>query len=1197
MRDYKDKIFRANIKKAADENKLIIFVGAGISRLCGLPSWDEAANDLLNLCVKQPNCEFTFYDMNRVISNIKDAREKITIGYYLLRKIDDSNMKFQKWLVKIFTLKNKKNNKRLFRIKNALRKLTNVIISTNVDLLLDDDFSQEKIYYKREELNRIKSKLQLNDCQLWHIHGSIKCPSETVFTTKDYLERYTNEKFRDGLHNILSNGQYTILFIGYGCSELQLLDFLVNSETDKDQERLYLLQPYFKSDECIYNAEEPYYRDYGIQLIQYPINNGYDFLIGVLEELEKDINSASTHQTQIYANVEKIIGGQFNSYAKKQLATKIIRLDDYSASTLIYSMRKNINAAKWLRFLALDSNTRYLFDVNQDITNDTGDEPFNFKNIRFLLNEYVDNNSVILDKIAFSITNDLINKFKTKEELFKNYPLVLTTLKVIFFNHQIANSRVGMKFVAATTKKATNHYCWLSVASADLSKLEILNKKTILYFLDLAISNCLKMNGSDEFRFEEFSQKYFVSFVSKYPKEIYKICYTNLTKVINKSRYSDYNLSGDCFEIISKNNDSGYYMFNSQKKIIKWMLEALDKIEDNEWIINEFNKNVKSDNKFEKRLSIYISNKKILFMKERFIKNINKFANIDCYSEIYSLLKSNKMAFTNVELNKVLKFIADSTFSKSHQLTNLKCKMDLCDIFIEENSELKQKFLDLKNELSTGLSVLELKSMEEFPSPYDRSKIIIIGELMSGYDTEIKQKLLNSEVNQLIDIMTSFKKFELNEEANIIYDNYDEFYERFKFKTSISFEKLLSFSEEFMDKFIYQYFKDHSTNCSQAIKLLENILSLTKDNLSKKQLLIKWCQEFFSLLNREKVTQDEKDEIFEKIYPCICDFSDCDWQVKDDLLNEKTAQNIFSSKVFFPMNLLISIASNSNWNKVKMILEQAYSNDKRKLVAKCIIVYKAGAIFSSLDNDWFAEIMENLFDNHFNDYNYSFAMFSFSRYYSVEFVKKLINLNIFNRLINSKEFNENSSRYYVSWVLFDYVKGDLEDSVLDFALDFKSIKYSALYLLENIDDSLIEKNSSQFTKLIKGICNKVKEKCENLFLILIEKITKVSTIKEECFQSVIELAKNGFKGIYIEDLFKVINGSKLDNNEIISIIQAVSEKITDFYFYKDEIISLFKQANWGNKKEELNDLVAHYRKEDPELASRILGIFELMEVK
>ena len=215
----------------------------------------------------------------------------------------------------------------------------------------------------------------------------------------------------------------------------------------------------------------------------------------------------------------------------------------------------------------------------------------------------------------------------------------------------------------------------------------------------------------------------------------------------------------------------------------------------------------------------------------------------------------------------------------------------------------------------------------------------------------------------------------------------------------------------------------------------------------------------------------------------------------------------------------------------------------------------------------------------------------------MENVRKLINLNIFNRLINSKEFNENSSRYYVSWVLFDYVKGNLEDSMLDFSLDFKSIKYSALYLLENIDDSLIEKNSSQFTKLINGICNKVKEKCEDLFLILIEKITKVSTIKEECFQSVIELAKNGFKGIYIEDLCKVINDSELDNNEIISIIQAASEKITDFYFYKDEIISLFKQANWGNKKEEVNDLVAHYRKEDPELASRILGIFELMEVE
>lgn len=86
MRNYNDPIFQENIKNAVNEGKLIVFIGAGISRLCGLPSWDEAANDLLDYCEKQPKCKFQNYDKQRILANIKDAREKITIGYYLLKK-------------------------------------------------------------------------------------------------------------------------------------------------------------------------------------------------------------------------------------------------------------------------------------------------------------------------------------------------------------------------------------------------------------------------------------------------------------------------------------------------------------------------------------------------------------------------------------------------------------------------------------------------------------------------------------------------------------------------------------------------------------------------------------------------------------------------------------------------------------------------------------------------------------------------------------------------------------------------------------------------------------------------------------------------------------------------------------------------------------------------------------------------------
>lgn len=202
------------------------------------------------------------------------------------------------------SIENGQSSNNLERIKKALRKLSNTFFSTNIDLLLDDDFCSRNIFYEEKQLNRIL--INSNVRQLWHIHGSLEWVRDVIFTAKDYLERYTNKNFREGLQRTLGNPLYTILFIGYGCSELQLLDFLVNSEKS-DCERMYLLQPYFNSDNCIYDAEEPYYKDYGIQIIQYPIDTGYNFLINVLEEFGSKVESISILLTQNYTQAQMIL--------------------------------------------------------------------------------------------------------------------------------------------------------------------------------------------------------------------------------------------------------------------------------------------------------------------------------------------------------------------------------------------------------------------------------------------------------------------------------------------------------------------------------------------------------------------------------------------------------------------------------------------------------------------------------------------------------------------------------------------------------------------------------------------------------------------------------------------------------------------------------------------------------------------------
>ena len=63
------------ILKAFGNRRLILFLGAGISRLMGVPGWDDLSNSLIEKA-------FTSYKERRsILDSIKSSKEKITIAY------------------------------------------------------------------------------------------------------------------------------------------------------------------------------------------------------------------------------------------------------------------------------------------------------------------------------------------------------------------------------------------------------------------------------------------------------------------------------------------------------------------------------------------------------------------------------------------------------------------------------------------------------------------------------------------------------------------------------------------------------------------------------------------------------------------------------------------------------------------------------------------------------------------------------------------------------------------------------------------------------------------------------------------------------------------------------------------------------------------------------------------------------------
>ena len=77
------------IKEAVNNNRLAVFVGAGVSRLIGCMGWDQLASNLVNRCfstTKKDDSGLINFKEKETLIQEKDHKKTITKCYYLLKK-------------------------------------------------------------------------------------------------------------------------------------------------------------------------------------------------------------------------------------------------------------------------------------------------------------------------------------------------------------------------------------------------------------------------------------------------------------------------------------------------------------------------------------------------------------------------------------------------------------------------------------------------------------------------------------------------------------------------------------------------------------------------------------------------------------------------------------------------------------------------------------------------------------------------------------------------------------------------------------------------------------------------------------------------------------------------------------------------------------------------------------------------------
>lgn len=279
--------FNEPILRATEKGRLVFFVGAGVSRIMGVPGWDEFANSLIKAAFKD------YYQQNAILTSIKDNKEKITIAF---KEFERTNRlkEFYKYFGKAMK-PNKKHFaqtlKRKGNIYEVLNKFQALFLTTNADNLFENvigspfcynDFSNVYLADKHfRETNR-----------LFYLHGHYdktqEIQTDLVFTANSYIKRYNDTQYQDFLKTIFKDNENVIIFIGYGLNEFELIDYIATKTgfTNTDSNRIFILYGFCSEQDALYWAKKSYFETLGITLIPYKLDLvGYEALFDVLNEL------------------------------------------------------------------------------------------------------------------------------------------------------------------------------------------------------------------------------------------------------------------------------------------------------------------------------------------------------------------------------------------------------------------------------------------------------------------------------------------------------------------------------------------------------------------------------------------------------------------------------------------------------------------------------------------------------------------------------------------------------------------------------------------------------------------------------------------------------------------------------------------------------------------------------------------------
>lgn len=253
----------SEVTEAANDGRLVLFVGAGASMMLGMPSWGGLANKALNSLVKLGSIDFAELEQLKQL----DPKKQLSIADFIAKEKGHS-----------LNLSQHLKTTCESSIYHNINAIKATCVTTNYDHELNPHPLEKPTDSEAVPNTNRKSgveNLQAADLKIpgtvIHLHGDMDNTDTMIVTTRDYLAHYDEPKVQHFLFELFKS--YVVVFIGYGLEEAEILEHILRrSNVDKTSEerQRFLLQPFFKNEQPLYDRLKVYYqKSFGVHLTGY----------------------------------------------------------------------------------------------------------------------------------------------------------------------------------------------------------------------------------------------------------------------------------------------------------------------------------------------------------------------------------------------------------------------------------------------------------------------------------------------------------------------------------------------------------------------------------------------------------------------------------------------------------------------------------------------------------------------------------------------------------------------------------------------------------------------------------------------------------------------------------------------------------------------------------------------------------------